>query len=74
MKNRPPDLKDADKVVIDEEIVGQRRSGSGDRGTAESDPRNPVRRPVLQPEVADGDGSIRRLLLRKRPRLGSIPP
>src|SRR5262245_27003409 len=59
MKNLPPDLEYADKVVIDKKGGGRRRRVR----------REPVRRPVLQAKVADRDGRIRRLLRRKGPRL-----
>src|SRR5213594_1409069 len=50
VKNRPPDLKHGDKIVIDKKIIGQRRRVT------------PVPWPVLQPEVADCNGRIQRLL------------
>src|SRR5262245_17427617 len=59
MKNLPPDLEYADKVVIDEKGDGRRRRVR----------REPVRRPVFQAKVADRDGRIRRLLRCKGPRL-----
>src|SRR5262245_52099960 len=59
MKDRPPDLEHADKVVIDEEGDGRRRRVR----------REPAQWPVFQAKVADRDGRIRRLLRRKGPRL-----
>jgi hypothetical protein len=34
MEHSPPDLEHADKVVTDEKVVGQRRSGLDRGGTA----------------------------------------
>src|SRR5215510_12642482 len=56
MKNLPPDLEYADKVVIDEKGDGRRRRVR----------REPAQWPVFQTNVADRDGRIRR---RKGPRL-----
>src|SRR5215831_11152249 len=59
MKDHPPDLEYADKVMIDKEGDGRRRRVR----------REPVRWPVFQTKVADRDGRIRRLLRRKGPPL-----
>src|SRR5215831_9780185 len=59
MKNLPPDLEYADKVVIDEKGDGRRRRVR----------REPAQWPVFQTNVADRDGRIRRLLRRKGPPL-----
>ena len=69
MEDRPPDLEHADEVVTDEKVVGQRRSGFDDGGTAACIGRKPVRRPVLQAKVADRDGRVRGLLRREGPCL-----
>ncbi len=69
VEDSPADLEHADKVVSDEKIVGQRRSGLDGRRTAACLDLKPATRPVLQAKVADGGGRVGRLLHCKGPRL-----
>src|SRR5262249_12068848 len=62
VKDRPPDLKHRDQIVLDEKVIMQRLG------------KTPHRRPVLQPEVADRNGRVQGLLCCKWPALEGTPP
>jgi len=58
MQDRPSDLEHADEIVTGEKVVGQRRPGLDKGATASQLRVDPVSRPVLQTEIADGDRRI----------------